>query len=122
MSINFTSLSPSEHDNGVALGSLSSSGAVPGSFEFYFASENDRGLYRIYDDVLYLTDSWHYDTENSTYRSYTVGDDTYQWSSWGVGDITFKYTPTDGGNNWVKLDKLPIDSSLLASDWMLTSS
>ena len=32
MSINFTSLNPAEHDNGVAIGSLSYSGAERGSF------------------------------------------------------------------------------------------
>ena len=103
MSINFTSLSPSEHDNGVALGSLSSSGAEVGSFDVYW--DNQKDLFRIVDDVLYLTDHWHYDADAGTngsgqYRSYTPSSDGISWSSFAVADLTVKYTQTSGGNNW----------------------
>ena len=98
MSINFTSLNPAEHDNGVAIGSLSYSGAEQGSFEIYW--DNQKQLYQITDDVLYLTESWHFDTETSQYKSYTVNGNSISWSNWGIGDLTVKFTPTGGGNNW----------------------
>ena len=98
MSIIFTSLNPAEHDNGVAIGSLSYSGAEQGSFEIYW--DNQKQLYQITDDVLYLTESWHFDTETSQYKSYTVNGNSISWSNWGIGDLTVKFTPTGGGNNW----------------------
>ena len=57
-------------------------------------------MYQITDDVLYLTESWHFDTETSQYKNYTVNGNSISWSNWGIGDLTVKFTPTDGGNNW----------------------
>ena len=98
MPVNFISLNPAEHDNGVAIGSLSYSGAEQGSFDIYW--DNQKQLFQITDDVLYLTESWHFDTETSQYKNYTVNGNSISWSNWGIGDLTVKFTPTDGGNNW----------------------
>ena len=61
MAISFSFLDPSEHDNGVAIGTLNYSGAEPGSFEICL--ENLSDIFQIKDDILYLTSDWHYDIE-----------------------------------------------------------
>ena len=59
MAISFWSLYPSEHDNGAAIGTLNFSRAEPGSFEIYW--ENQKDIFQIKDDILYLTSDWRYD-------------------------------------------------------------
>ena len=57
-------------------------------------------MYQIRDDVLYLTESWHFDTETSQYKNYTVNSNSISWSNWGIGDLAVKFAPTGSGNNW----------------------
>ena len=66
MSLNFTAVNASEHDNGAALGSLSHENATVGSFKYYHSDESD--LFYVANDILYLGANWHYDFEEQQYR------------------------------------------------------
>jgi hypothetical protein len=91
MSLNFTALNASEHDNGAALGRLSHENATLGSFKLNYS--NDPDYYYVANDILYLGENWHYDFEKNEYRKYA---DDSNWSTLGVGDIAVKYTDRNG--------------------------
>ena len=87
MSLNFTAVNTSEHDNGAALGSLSHENATVGSFKLNYSGDPD--YYYVANDILYLGANWHYDFEENEYRKFT---DDNNWSTLGVGNIAVKYT------------------------------
>ena len=91
MSLNFTAVNTSEHDNGAALGSLSHENATVGSFKYYWSDESDN--FYVANDILYLGANWHYDFEENEYRKFT---DDNNWSTLGVGNIAVKYTDMNG--------------------------
>jgi hypothetical protein len=95
MSLNFTSNSVSEHDNGAALGSLSHPDARAGSFEYYWSGSSD--VFTVSNDTLYLGTNWHYDYEVGQYRKLGEGN---SWSSYSVNDISVKYTDSNGNESW----------------------
>ena len=82
---------------------LNCSRAEPGSCEIYW--ENQKDIFLIKDDILYLTGEWYYNIEAGSsgfgeYKSYTANNDSMSWSSYPVADLTIKFNPTDGGQNW----------------------
>ena len=91
MSLNFTAVNTSEHDNGAALGSLSHENATVGSFKLNYSGDPD--YYYVANDILYLGANWHYDFEENEYRKFT---DDNNWSTLGVGNIAVKYTDMNG--------------------------
>ena len=95
MSLNFTALNASEHDNGAALGSLSHENATVGSFKYYHSDESD--LFYVANDILYLGANWHYDFEEQQYRKL---NDNGSWNSYEVADIPVKYTDMNGTETW----------------------
>ena len=100
MSLKFTAVNASEHDNGAALGSLSHENATLGSFKYYFSDENDR--FYVANDILYLGANWHYDFEEKKYRKFT---DDNNWTTFEVANIPVKYTDMNGNEQWTDVLK-----------------
>ena len=100
MSLNFTAVNTSEHDNGAALGSLSHENATVGSFKYYWSDESDN--FYVANDILYLGANWHYDFEEQEYRKL---NDNNGWNSFQVADVPVKYTDINGNEQWTDVLK-----------------
>ena len=116
MSLNFTAVNTSEHDNGAALGSLSHSNATVGSFKYYWSETSDN--FYVENDTLYLGRNWHFDYEVNEYRKLGEGN---SWSSYPVNDIAIKYTDTNGIEQWFEVPKEALSFSNIDESLSLES-